>query len=327
VNAGTLTLSGQFTPAVSGRTLQLDGPATGIFSGALKNSSNTVGLEKLGTGTWTLSGTGHTYTGATIINDGKLALTGSLASAITVSGGTFAPQGTPSIRGALNVTSGGRFEVRINGNTPGTQYDRLTASSSVTLAGALEIQAGPGLVAGTNFTLLNKTGAGAVSGTFTGLPANTVFTADGYLWSLTYTGGDGNDVVLHLATALEQWRYTNLGTLANTGSAANQFDSNGDGEVNLLEFATGQLPNATTTTSTPLIRNGATLNFTYTRSRAAMADGVTFSVEWSDTLNGWSTAGVSEQILSDNGTVQTVKASILAGIAAKRFIHLKVSNP
>ena len=66
---------------------------------------------------------------------------------------------------------------------------------------------------------------------------------------------------------------------------------------------------------------------TYTRSRAAMTDGITFSVEWSDTLGVWSSAGVSEQLISDDGTVQTVKATIPAGPSAKRFIHLKVSNP
>jgi fibronectin-binding autotransporter adhesin len=327
VDAGSLTLSGQFTPAVSGRTLQLDGTASGTFSGALKNSGNTVGLEKSGTGTWTLTGTGHTYTGATTINDGKLALTGSLASAIAVNGGIFAAQGAPSISGALNVTSGARFEIRVNGSTPGSQYDRLTASNSVTLAGNLDIIAGPGLPPGTSFTILNKTSAGAVSGTFAGLPNGSHFTAGGYTWTIIYTGGDGNDVVLHLATAQEQWRLVHFGTMTNTGSAADGMDANNDGESNLLEFATAQNPNAATLATQTFVPSSPTLQFTYTRSRAAMADGITFSIEWSDTLGGWSAAGVSEQLLSDDGTVQTVKANIPAGLGTRRFIHLKVSTP
>ncbi len=327
VESGSLTLSGQYTPAVSGRTLQLDGAASGIFSGALKNSGNTVGLEKFGTGTWTLSGTGHTYTGATTVHEGKLALTGSLASATTVNGGTFAPQGAPSISGALNVTSGARFEVRINGSTPGSQHDRLTASNTVTLAGTLDIIAGPGLAAGTNFTILNKTTAGAVSGTFAGLPNGSQFTTGGYTWTISYIGGDGNDVVLKLPTAQDQWRLAHFGTTANSGLAADGMDANNDSESNFLEFATGQNPNAATRATQTLVPSSPTLEFTYNRSLAAMADGITFSVEWSDTLTNWSATGVTEQLLNDNGTMQTVKAIIPAGPAAKRFIHLKVTNP
>ena len=54
--------------------------------------------------------------------------------------------------------------------------------------------------------------------------------------------------------------------------------------------------------------------------------GITHAVEWSDTLatESWSSAGVTEQTLSDNGTVQQVKASVPAGSNNRRFIHLKV---
>ena len=54
--------------------------------------------------------------------------------------------------------------------------------------------------------------------------------------------------------------------------------------------------------------------------------GITHAVEWSDTLAAerWSSAGVTEQILSDNGTVQQVKASIPTGSNNRRFIRLKV---
>jgi hypothetical protein len=44
--------------------------------------------------------------------------------------------------------------------------------------------------------------------------------------------------------------------------------------------------------------------------------------------NSWSSAGVTEQILSDNGIVQTVKASVAAGSAGgRRFLHLVISKP
>lgn len=322
VEAGTLSLTGQFTPALSGRTLQLDGAGSGTFSGALKDASSTVALEKSGAGTWTLTGTGHTFTGATTIIAGKLALTGPLASSVTASGGTFAPQGTPSTSGSVTIASGGRFETR-----PATAT--LSVGGSVTLAGPLDIIAVPGLASGATFTIINKTSAGAVSGTFLDKPEGSVFAATGYNWLISYAGGDGNDVTLTVATAQQVWRFTQFGTAADAGTAADSFDANGDGETNFMEFATAQSPYAATRTTPIFAKNGATLDFTYTRSKAAMADGVSFTVEWSDTLavNLWSNAGVTEQLLSDNGAVQSVRATVSTGAGARRFFHLKVSKP
>ena len=218
--------------------------------------------------------------------------------------------------------------MRLNGPTVGTQYDQLTVGGSVTLAGNLDILAAPGLPAGTTFTIVNKTSAGTVSGTFAGKPQGSAFTVGGYVWLVSYTGGDGNDVTLTIATAQQAWRFTHFGTTQNTGTAADLFDGNGDGETNLLEFATAQNPNASTLTTPSLVKNGAMLEFTYTRSNAALSDGVTFTAEWRDSLTSgaWSSAGVTEQILSDNGTVQRVKASVAAG-SGSRFFHLKVSSP
>jgi autotransporter-associated beta strand protein len=127
---------------------------------------------------------------------------------------------------------------------------------------------------------------------------------------------------------LQIWRQTYFGNYQGLGNSADLSDANGDGEVNLLEYATDQSPHAATRAAISLVKNGATLAFTYTRSNAALADGVTFSVEWSDTLasDSWSSAGVSEQILGDNGTVETVKASV-AGGTSRRFLHVKVAKP
>jgi hypothetical protein len=129
-------------------------------------------------------------------------------------------------------------------------------------------------------------------------------------------------------TPIEQWRLQYFGTTANSGNSADSFDANKDGESNLLEFATSQNPNAPTKAVTSVVKNGSALEFTYPRSNAAMLDGVTFTVQWSDTLatNSWSSAGVTEQILSDNGTVQSVKASVAAASGGRRFLRLKISK-
>ena len=98
--------------------------------------------------------------------------------------------------------------------------------------------------------------------------------------------------------------------------------------MNYLEWACHLDPTLPSAPPVALVRNGANLEFTYSRSVSAINAGTTFTVEWSDALAppGWSTSGVSETILSDNGTVQQVKALVPAG-NGPRFVHLKVSGP
>jgi hypothetical protein len=131
-------------------------------------------------------------------------------------------------------------------------------------------------------------------------------------------------------TALETWRFANFGTTANIGPAADTFDANHDGELNLLEYATAQNAKASSLVALSAIRTASAVEITYTRSKAALNGGVTFAAEWSDTLasNSWSTAGVTQAILTDNGTVQTVKATIptASGILV-RFARLKAASP
>ena len=134
-------------------------------------------------------------------------------------------------------------------------------------------------------------------------------------------------VSVTVLSPIDSWRQTHFGTTSNTGSAADDADPNGDGIVNKLEFFLARNPLASNPPSSlpAVARNGATLEYTYTRSLSAMSQ-LTHAVEWSDTLatGSWSSAGVSEQILSDNGTVQQVKASVPAGSNGRRFVRVKV---
>ena len=330
------------TISLDGGTLNLNGNAIGgaipidtleFKSGTLQHVSQinngTSGLTKTTLGTLTITGT-NSYTGATTVSTGTLALSGSLAGPLTVNGGTFAPQGLPATASDFALNAGGTFQARVNGSTAGTQYDQLAAGGMVTLAGPLDLVAGPGLAAGASFRILNKTSAGPVSGTFSGKPESSVFTEDGYPWIISYVGGDGNDVVLTLAAPIQAWRFQYFGTIENSGAAADTFDANGDGEVNLLEFATGQNPHAASLVVLSAIRSASALEITYTRSKEALTGGMIFAVEWSDTLapNPWSVAGVTQSILTDNGTLQSVKATVpTAAAIPKRFARLKVTSP
>jgi len=129
-------------------------------------------------------------------------------------------------------------------------------------------------------------------------------------------------------TAAENWRQTYFGITTNSGNAADTFDFDKDGLPNLIEWACNLNPTTASALPANAVRNGANVEFTYTRSITALNVGTGFAVEWSDTLaNDWQTSGVTESILSDNGTVQQVKVTLPTGSAGHRFVHLKVTTP
>lgn len=129
-------------------------------------------------------------------------------------------------------------------------------------------------------------------------------------------------------TTIDTWRQTYFGTTANSGNAADTFDANNDGETNLLEFATGQNPHASTRVTTllqPLA--GSMLNFSYTRNKAAFEGGYAFIVEYSDTLHPLSWNAVGPGTVVNDGPVQTVSAAIPQGPAGRRFVRVRVMTP
>ncbi|MDA7881626.1 LamG domain-containing protein [Akkermansiaceae bacterium] len=132
-------------------------------------------------------------------------------------------------------------------------------------------------------------------------------------------------------SGLEAWRFEYFGTTVNSGTAAESYDANFDGESNLLEFATGQNPHAKTLAGTPVEMNGNNLKFRYTRSKAAMADGINFAVEWSDNLlaGSWSTTGVVDTLDTENpgnSEVENRVVSIPKGSEGTRFARLRVTQ-
>lgn len=72
--ADTLTMSGGFTTTGTGaRPLTLAGAGNGVWSGVIADGAGVVSVEKIGAGTWTLSGA-NTYTGDTKVTAGTLSL-------------------------------------------------------------------------------------------------------------------------------------------------------------------------------------------------------------------------------------------------------------
>ncbi len=95
-------------------------------------------------------------------------------------------------------SSAGRLNLKISGDIPGTQHDQVNVTGGVTLAGVLGLSLLNNFspVAGSQFTLLDRAGTAPLTGIFAGMAQNAVVTVGGKAFRISYTGGDGNDVVL-----------------------------------------------------------------------------------------------------------------------------------
>jgi hypothetical protein len=124
-------------------------------------------------------------------------------------------------------------------------------------------------------------------------------------------------------TPIEIWRQTQFGNHSNTGLGLDTADSDSDGVANLLEYATKMNPSANDVVPQSATKTGNTIEFIYTKNKAATD--VTYTVEWSDDLSTWSTAGVTSSVLTDGATTQQIKALVPAGVE-RRFVRLKVTR-
>ncbi len=128
VSAGTLTLAGKIYPHNPNRNLVLRGAFNGTVSGEIADG-NTVNalasVNKLDTGTWTLSGT-NTHTGATSVGGGVLKLGHSSALGF----------GGLQTTNTAGTTVGSGFQVDLNGMT-GVNERITIAGGGITNGGAL----------------------------------------------------------------------------------------------------------------------------------------------------------------------------------------------
>lgn len=232
----TLTASQTFSCTIPGPLdrLTIAGPVDlGAFTltfnsvgGSIINQngvvSNTGGVTSTGTGVVFIVAS-CTYTGPTSVTAGDFVLAGSSlspSSAVTVSGGLLqfangASAGpVTATGGAVACEGGGTSQI---GNVTNltlqsgstlvmamytvSNYGQLNASGTVTLGATLSLAFAFTSSTGNAFTIINNTGGGAVSGTFSGLPEGATFVSNGRTYQITYVGGTGNDVVVTDVTA------------------------------------------------------------------------------------------------------------------------------
>lgn len=290
------------------------------FAGSIaeQNTSTATNYQKVGTGTWTLSGSGD-WNGGTVVKQGALRITGSMScmgatqvesgaqlkleggsfeteSLEIASGSTFLAHGllttdlnlvgtlegrgfASGVAGTLNLT-GNAF---ISGTTrlrAGASADLIKVSGDLALGGTLQVS----LAAGTGFgryPLMTYGGNLEGSASLTGVPAGVtaqLSTAVAGEVALVIDDADEDG----LPDSWEIAKFGNLGQLAD-----GDFDK--DGTSNRAEYRLGLNPlNGSSmfrATAIGRLASGFTLNW-------PAATGLTFRIERSTSLSGnWSALG------------------------------------
>ena len=160
----------------------------------------------------------------------------------------------------------------------------------------------------------------------TGLPETTSY----YFRAIaTNSGGTtfGNTLskIVDPPTAFNTWQMTKFGTNAgNPLIASAAATPAGDGICNLLKYAFGLDPLVVVAGGMPVMGlSGGTLSLTYTKVLAATD--LLYTVEWSADLANWSSAGVTQGVLSGNTVTQQILASVPSAPATAKFIRVRVT--
>ena len=270
-NGGTLQFLSGFTTAravtlnAGGGIIDTNGNSA-VLAGAIGGGG---GLSKIGAGTLTLTGV-STYSGATTVNAGALAVNGSIAnSAVTVnagavlsgvgtvgattinSGGTFAPgnsPGTMTVAGNLAFQSGALYLVQVDPSAASSAG--VIAGGTAALAGTVAAAFASGSYVTRSYTILSA--AGGLGGTRFGSFGTSNLPA-GFTASLAYTN---TDVILQLVANLGGGSGGSngigssglSGNQTNVANALNNFFNNGGalppGFVSVFGLTGANLANA-----------------------------------------------------------------------------------
>jgi hypothetical protein len=133
-------------------------------------------------------------------------------------------------------------------------------------------------------------------------------------------------------TPFNNWRLTEFGTNANNSAISGDLaDPDGDGTVNLLEYALDLNPNVPSVQGLPTAQIDPACNcLTLTYTQVLSAIDLIYSAESASDPGGpWSTNGIISTVITNTGLTQTIKASDAGNPippASERFMHLKVSR-
>lgn len=131
------------------------------------------------------------------------------------------------------------------------------------------------------------------------------------------------------APRIEEWRLLHFQTRENTGIAADSATPANDGVTNLMKFATGLNPWVFGSPQIQTQVDADMLLFTYPRSKAALTDGLIFSIDTSHdlTAGSWQTLDVLPETIEDRGPLQEVRVTVPVDSGQSLFLRLRVENP
>ena len=241
--------------------------ADSTFAGVMRDGTGagTLGVNKVGTGTLTLSGA-NTYTGATTISAGTLALTGSLTGSAVTVGASGTLKGTGSTNGSLNISG------TVNPGSAGVGT-LTTGATDLKQGGTLNIQffSGSGTAGSTGWDLLS-TGALTTSAT-----SGSKFNIN--LVSITTLGADTTGAASVFSNASDQ-----TFEIIRASSLATAFDAS------LFNLSTVGFTNSLGGGSWSLTSSG---NSIYANFAKFVAGTISYwsAGTWSDTASGTGGAG------------------------------------
>lgn len=192
--------------------------ATGVVPSQSGGGTGGGSSDSLATPTTTVVSDDQSSSGRSVSGNETLVLDGKVGTTIVASGGTIKGSGT--VVGDLTVSSGavvapghspgcltmnnlilnGTYQAEVGGTDPCSGYDQLKVNGTVDLTGStLQVVTYNYFVpkVGQSYTIIDNDGsADAVTGTFNGIAEGGEYTNEGVTYTVTYIGGDGNDVVL-----------------------------------------------------------------------------------------------------------------------------------
>jgi len=293
---------------VAGAALGIDTTsASGTYTGVIANPGVSVGLNKLGANSLTLTGT-NTYSGLTTVTSGTLITAGAntSAGATTVTGGTLLLDSTSNgglASGVLSGSGGGSIQSAL-ANLSLSNAFLLAANNPTTWGGTNSITLNGAVTENGSRTLTNA----ITSGTLTIANTLSVEAVDNTALTLTLNGG-GNTLI---SGAIEDYAGggTNLattpGTLAinATGGTITLAGTNTFSGLTTIANGTVIITGSNTTAGTTTL-TGGTLELASSGNNGGLASGAL-------TLSG-GTVQALNAALSLSNTVALTTASTISG--------------
>jgi len=244
--------------------------------------------------------------------------------------GTISQYATFASDDIANVAQRPLLTVTFNG----TQLPAVAAGTAPTAARGVpaSLSGSVGNATSTTWSLVSGPGTATFAAPAQAATTVTFAAAGTYIVRLSARNAGGETscdlvvVVTAYPTVYADWQAAEFPGVTDTTMTGAAADPDRDGMSNFLEFALASSPKSPGFVNATVAAGTGILDYTYTRRKNAA--GMTYVVEWSDSLaaGSWSEIGVTQIVVTPDSDllVQTVKASVPVPPGSKRFVRLRV---